>query len=354
MPARSRGFRNGCVAGSWSEVGRIYCGRHGPGPTACQRRHTDDTQTTRFWHTYVWRCNTSVRHAGGMQILSHHSGERDGPGRCAVCGGPLGQDVAPFFLTHGVWLALCAQHRSTAFQSADGGRAFADAVGRLWRAACCDGPRRIRSLADHQRRFSAPRPARPRGSYTWPALRRELEERFAAGEDPRAVINEARARFVGSAKLPSYRTMRRWFAEARWLHPDWPGAQRRAEPSPIEPESASRQRPQRPSPRLGDREPSTNGRERHRSRPSTLLASLRGQRGASSEHRATPPDRRDRRPQRVRVPPRSPPLAQGGRGRSRDPWRAPAHDVGRTGSDVRQVRSVALDATGCCAAGHRP
>ena len=49
-------------------------------------------------------------------------------------------------------------------------------------------------------------------------LRREAERRFAAGEPPAQVISELRQTYRdGPAMVPSLRTMRRWFTQARWL-----------------------------------------------------------------------------------------------------------------------------------------
>jgi hypothetical protein len=49
-------------------------------------------------------------------------------------------------------------------------------------------------------------------------LRREAERRFAAGESPRTVIDDLRRTYgQGPAVVPSLRTMRRWFTQARWL-----------------------------------------------------------------------------------------------------------------------------------------
>lgn len=58
------------------------------------------------------------------------------------------------------------------------------------------------------------------GSYSWPKLRQEAEQRFALGHHPRTVIRELRERYAHNDALPpSPRTMRRWFAEARWIGP---------------------------------------------------------------------------------------------------------------------------------------
>jgi hypothetical protein len=59
--------------------------------------------------------------------------------------------------------------------------------------------------------------ARP-GSYAWPKLRREAEERFARGDGVIATILRLRERHAQDhATVPSIRTMRRWFSQGRWL-----------------------------------------------------------------------------------------------------------------------------------------
>jgi hypothetical protein len=140
---------------------------------------------------------------------------------CAICGhGGLGLR-APHHLTHGVSVWLCATHRSETFQRRRGGREFTERLGAVWAASGATSARRTAALRSHLRRVSQPPPARiPPGSYSWPRLRVEAERRFAAGEPPRRVIADLRRRHVrGTATVPSERTMRRWFADARWLRP---------------------------------------------------------------------------------------------------------------------------------------
>ena len=141
---------------------------------------------------------------------------------CALCAGPgsSGGGVAPHYLTHGVSVVLCEEHRSDAYQCVCEGQVFAGELAGMWRAAGILAARHRAALTTHLRRIAQRRAtsrARP-GSYSWPWLRVEAERRFAAGEHPRRVIHELRtSRMGGDAIVPSVRTMRRWFSDARWL-----------------------------------------------------------------------------------------------------------------------------------------
>lgn len=79
--------------------------------------------------------------------------------------------------------------------------------------------RRLAALRAFVRRTGSSEVARGKpGSYSWPLLRQEAEQRFAAGHDPRTVITELRDRHADCpAMAPSVRTMRRWYTQARWL-----------------------------------------------------------------------------------------------------------------------------------------
>jgi hypothetical protein len=91
----------------------------------------------------------------------------------------------------------------------------------MWVAAGALTRLRSAALLTHirQTRSADADPQLP-GSYSWPRLRAEAERRFAAGEDPRRVIEELRRRHRrGTARAPSVRTMRRWYTQARWLPP---------------------------------------------------------------------------------------------------------------------------------------
>ena len=178
---------------------------------------------------------------------SLYKGERLGTlPPCLICAGPGEGQRAKLHLTHGVSVWLCAAHRSPTFLRRRAGRDFYASVHALWQAAGCLGARRMRALQDHLRRVHQPvAGARPRpGSYAWPHLRREAERRFAAGQAPRAVIGEIRARHHGGpAPGPSLRTLRRWFSEGRWLGYV---VGSRARPAPATGRPDSTQRPQTP------------------------------------------------------------------------------------------------------------
>ena len=89
---------------------------------------------------------------------------------------------------------------------------------RLWRSHGCLTTARHKVLRAHLE-ACAGAAARPRpGSYTWPTLRAEAEERFSAGAAPDGVIRHLRSiHAAGPARPLSIRTMRRWCAERRWL-----------------------------------------------------------------------------------------------------------------------------------------
>jgi hypothetical protein len=139
---------------------------------------------------------------------------------CLICAGPGEGERARLFLTHGVSVWLCAAHRAPGFLRRRAGRDLVATLGALWSGAGCFGARRRRALEDHLRRVRQPGAGARRrpGSYSWPALRKEAERRFGAGEPPVVVIGELRAHHQdGPARAPSVRTMRRWFADGRWL-----------------------------------------------------------------------------------------------------------------------------------------
>ena len=104
----------------------------------------------------------------------------------------------------------------------DGGLAFVDRVAAAWAASDALTMRRRAALNAYLRRLrDAATPRELPGSYSWPALRREAERRFAAGEPPSKVIEDLRRTYADApAVVPSLRTMRRWFTQARWLVPD--------------------------------------------------------------------------------------------------------------------------------------
>jgi hypothetical protein len=121
-------------------------------------------------------------------------------------------------LTHGVSLWLCETHRRESYLRCNGGRDFVDRITTVWAAVDALTSRRRAALRAYLRRLGAPPHRELPGSYSWPALRREAERRFAAGEAPNTVITELRETYAdGPSIVPSLRTMRRWFAQARWL-----------------------------------------------------------------------------------------------------------------------------------------
>lgn len=156
---------------------------------------------------------------------------------CAICRhrgrGPRGLR----FLTHGVHVWLCASHGSAEFMRRDGGGEFVQRLTGIWAAAGALGQRRRAALAGHIERLRLAIDGRDKpGSHTWPKLRREAEQRFAAGEPPALVIDELRRSYRdGPAIVPSVRTMRRWFAQGRWLIPPRPAHRSRPQRIPTDP-----------------------------------------------------------------------------------------------------------------------
>lgn len=139
---------------------------------------------------------------------------------CLICMGPGEGRRRRLGLGFGISIWLCAAHGSEAFLTRRAGRDFVASVWGAWEAAGCLGVQRRRALAAHLARVGQPvdRESRRPGSYAWPALRRDAERRFSAGEDPREVIRSIRgAHRSDVAQPPSARTIRRWFNDARWL-----------------------------------------------------------------------------------------------------------------------------------------
>ncbi len=140
---------------------------------------------------------------------------------CAVCVGRSGPERTPWHLTHGVVVWLCAAHRENRFLARRGGREFTERLAARWAAAGCLTVTRARALRTHIGQVAAAATRQPTpGSYSWPELRQEAERRFDHGEPPGDVIRELRQRYRHAvAQVPSTRTMRRWFSEARWRQP---------------------------------------------------------------------------------------------------------------------------------------
>ena len=137
---------------------------------------------------------------------------------CAICVERTRGRTQELRLGYGVSVWLCEGHASRAFQTQRGGRDLVLTLERLWRSHGCLTAARHKALRSHLA-ACAGAAARPRpGSYSWPALRAEAEERFAAGAAPHGVIRHLRViHAAGPARPPSVRTMRRWCAERRWL-----------------------------------------------------------------------------------------------------------------------------------------
>lgn len=121
-------------------------------------------------------------------------------------------------MTHGVSIWLCEAHRGDGFLRRRSGNEFVERLSAVWTASGVLNGRRQQALDAHLHRVLHSSDDRDRpGSYSWPVLRREAERRFAAGEEPAAVISELRQTYRdGPAMVPSIRTMRRWFTQARW------------------------------------------------------------------------------------------------------------------------------------------
>lgn len=165
--------------------------------------------------------------------------------KCAICTSSGAGRCADYPLTHGLSVWLCEEHRTESFLRRRGGRDFVESLAGLWTAAGGMNARQRSALESHITRVAATVAARDLpGSYAWSSLRAEAEERFAAGESPRAVIAELRARHNDDeATAPSIRTMRRWFGEARWLAASSPtsNSTRRARGLRAEPDSTRTQ-----------------------------------------------------------------------------------------------------------------
>jgi hypothetical protein len=148
-------------------------------------------------------------------------GKADGSPPCAICARTGGAERRLMHLTHGVSVWLCQKHAGDAFLRDEHGTVFAERLAAMWLATGSLTARRAAALRAHIRQMQSAGSQRHQpGSYSWPALRREAEQRFAAGHDPLRVIQELRTRHADCpAMAPSSRTMRRWYTQARWLAP---------------------------------------------------------------------------------------------------------------------------------------
>lgn len=152
---------------------------------------------------------------------------------CAICGDTKRGLRTQRHLTHGISVWLCDSHGGDAFICRRGGMDFAERLAGVWAASGITSQRWGDALSAHVRRVRSAGAHRAQpGSYSWPVLREEAERRFAAGEDPHAVITELRQNNAdGPALAPSVRTMRRWFTQARWLDAPRPEQRRRSLPT---------------------------------------------------------------------------------------------------------------------------
>lgn len=173
----------------------------------------------RSWHSATQRRHASVRETPGMVVTDTQClvqpSERSKS--CACCGTSC--TLKPFYMTHGVRVELCIVHRRGEYLRRDGGHTFVRQLHAFWRTIhgavrpWCEAAART-----HVLRVTGRLAKDGPGSYSWDAMRFEAEERFASGEEPKAVIASLRVRHSqGPARAPAARTMRRWFYEGRWL-----------------------------------------------------------------------------------------------------------------------------------------
>jgi hypothetical protein len=188
--------------------------RSGPRPLG----HTRDPRRRANWHSLSERCDGGLGEDRGVARSYYKAAWIGKLPMCAICGGAGDGPRAEHHLTHGVSVWLCQAHRSDEFQRRRAGRDFVASLHAVWRAAGIRSKRHEAALSAHLNRVRRqPQRAQP-GSYSWPGLRGEAERRFSTGEHPRSVIADLRQQHAGlPASVPSVRTMRRWFSQARWL-----------------------------------------------------------------------------------------------------------------------------------------
>jgi hypothetical protein len=192
------------------------------GQVAHRTSATWTTDTNRFQSvTAVFAAQWQAR---GMTYLPSLYKARGVPVKrpvCAICLDRTRGKTLERQLTHGVRIWLCEGHHSVEFMRSNAGRDFGVTLLRIWSAQGCLTRARSRALEAHSLAVGALGRAVARvqpGSYAWPRLRREAEERFARGERVMTTIAQLRERHAQDhAKVPSVRTMRRWFAQGRWL-----------------------------------------------------------------------------------------------------------------------------------------
>ena len=139
---------------------------------------------------------------------------------CAICVERTRGATKRVSLGYGVEIWLCDTHASPWFRSRRGGRDLVLTLQRLWQSHGCLTELRRRALDAHLAMAGREAPSDPNlpGSYAWPELRRKAERRWAGGEHRDDVIRELRcAHDRDHARVPSIRSMRRWYQEGRWL-----------------------------------------------------------------------------------------------------------------------------------------
>ena len=153
---------------------------------------------------------------------------------CALCAGPGVGEVLEHRMTHGVTVSLCVAPPQRSVS--DQGRWAMTLSTRSPRcgetAGCLTPQRRACDSLPIAERVAPKVSERPcPGSYSWPQVREEAEQRWAAGHPPVQVMHELRQLHSGwSAVVPSLRTMRVGFRTPG-------GSTRRRAPIPREPVS---------------------------------------------------------------------------------------------------------------------
>lgn len=142
--------------------------------------------------------------------------------RCALCMG--GDQILPVHLSYGVQVHLCARHGDAGYMRKDGGRELVRRLSAIWLANGVLNRTRVKALGAHVRRIRETMIATELpGSHAWKRERNEAERRFAAGEPISEVITAIRDPATwGDRQPPSVRTIRRWYADGRWLAPPRP------------------------------------------------------------------------------------------------------------------------------------
>jgi hypothetical protein len=144
---------------------------------------------------------------------------------CAICVERTRGETERVELGYGVSVWLCPDHASPVFLARRGGRDLVLTLQQLWQAHGCLTASRHKALTRHLDRLSGRnlRKAERPGSYAWPRLRRQAEQRFAGGAALTPTITALHRLFAadGPARAPSRRTVERWRTERRWLAPTW-------------------------------------------------------------------------------------------------------------------------------------